>query len=102
MPVSVWISRGWISPQARRPSCRRLTRRPRHRPGERALRQVPSAENALLYARVQEFTEELKRANADLETAVALRTEELSAANVELKRQLSERAALEEEIRLAH
>ncbi|WP_437682715.1 AAA family ATPase [Sorangium sp. So ce131] len=64
-----------------------------------------AVENALLVARVQAATEELRRANEALEDQIALRTEELRQANEQLVRELgdrrqaeAERAELQEEI----
>ncbi|AUX24168.1 serine/threonine protein kinase [Sorangium cellulosum] len=54
-----------------------------------------AVKNALLYARVQAASDELRRANDALEAAVADRTAELSAAKALLERELVERASAE-------
>ncbi|WP_104987348.1 AAA family ATPase [Sorangium cellulosum] len=56
-----------------------------------------AVENALLVARVQAATEELRRANEALEDQIALRTEELRQANEQLVRELGERRQAEAE-----
>jgi GAF domain-containing protein len=53
--------------------------------------------NALLYARVQAMTDELRSANEVLEAEVARRTEQLSEANADLARELRQRTAAERE-----
>ncbi|WP_437941112.1 AAA family ATPase [Sorangium sp. So ce341] len=53
--------------------------------------------NALLYARVQAASDELRRANDALEAAVAARTAELSSAMARLEEELAERARAEQE-----
>ncbi|WP_437736908.1 AAA family ATPase [Sorangium sp. So ce1335] len=53
--------------------------------------------NALLYARVQAASDELRRANDALEAAVAARTAELSSAKARLEEELAERARAEQE-----
>ncbi|WP_434047191.1 MULTISPECIES: AAA family ATPase [Sorangium] len=55
-----------------------------------------AVKNALLYARVQAASDELRRANDALEAAVADRTAELSAAKARLEEELAERARAEQ------
>ncbi|WP_438029279.1 AAA family ATPase [Sorangium sp. So ce233] len=54
-----------------------------------------AVKNALLYARVQAASDELRRANDALEAAVAARTAELSAAKAQLEAELVERESAE-------
>ncbi|WP_438019934.1 AAA family ATPase [Sorangium sp. So ce315] len=56
-----------------------------------------AVKNALLYARVQAASDELRRANDALEAAVAARTAELSSAMARLEEELAERARAEQE-----
>ncbi|WP_437680983.1 AAA family ATPase [Sorangium sp. So ce131] len=56
-----------------------------------------AVKNALLYARVQAASDELRRANDALEAAVADRTAELSAAKARLEEELAERGRAEQE-----
>ncbi|WP_437536027.1 AAA family ATPase [Sorangium sp. So ce726] len=56
-----------------------------------------AVKNALLYARVQAASDELRRANDALEAAVVARTAELSAAKVQLEVELVERESAERE-----
>ncbi|WP_438036195.1 AAA family ATPase [Sorangium sp. So ce204] len=54
-----------------------------------------AVKNALLYARLQAASDELRRANDALEAAVAARTAELSAAKAQLEAELVERESAE-------
>ncbi|WP_437649949.1 AAA family ATPase [Sorangium sp. So ce362] len=56
-----------------------------------------AVKNALLYARVQAASDELRRANGALEAAVAARTAELSSAKAQLEEELAERSRAEQE-----
>jgi GAF domain-containing protein len=55
-----------------------------------------AVENALLYARVEEVTQALRRANESLESEVSRRTEDLRTTNLRLEIELSERERAEQ------